>query len=252
MRPQTLHRIPNRTVPGPDAASTYPSPDPPAQPPQEVRKAVALVESAGQGAPWAATDAYVSTVREGRGNLTLNGAGDPTGRGLGYSFTRDIRRVGGMRRSDVYIQASGSAHGGAGGAAYRAASLVCSCASSVPVCIIAPLQHTADHLDPRGAERAITVRGNPLWLIAPVFSPHTTRNLHILTNHVMAPRSTRWSISGRAAGSGPSQARAPICGACPWTTLGGSCWQWALPRRRSHVGLVMWLLCDASNEPVHY
>lgn len=54
---------------------------------------MALVESAGQGAPWAATDAYVSTVREGRGSLALTGAGDPTGRGRGYSFTRDIRRV---------------------------------------------------------------------------------------------------------------------------------------------------------------
>ena len=55
---------------------------------------MALVESAGQGAPWAATDAYVGAVREGRGSLALTGAGDPSGRGRGYSFTRDILRVG--------------------------------------------------------------------------------------------------------------------------------------------------------------
>lgn len=60
---------------------------------QDVKKAVSMVEVAAQGAPWAATDAYVGALREGRGSLALTGAGDPTGRGRGYSYTRDIRRV---------------------------------------------------------------------------------------------------------------------------------------------------------------
>lgn len=62
--------------------------------PQDVKQAVSVVEVAAQGAPWAATGAYVDAVREGRGSLALTGAGDPTGRGRGYSYTRDIRRVG--------------------------------------------------------------------------------------------------------------------------------------------------------------
>lgn len=61
---------------------------------QDVKHAVSVVEVAAQGAPWAATGAYVDAVREGRGSLALTGAGDPTGRGRGYSYTRDIRRVG--------------------------------------------------------------------------------------------------------------------------------------------------------------
>jgi Protein of unknown function (DUF3591) len=62
--------------------------------PQDVKQAVSVVEVAAQGAPWASTGAYVDAVREGRGSLALTGAGDPTGRGRGYSYTRDIRRVG--------------------------------------------------------------------------------------------------------------------------------------------------------------
>ena len=61
---------------------------------QDVKHAVSVVEVAAQGAPWAATGAYVDAVREGRSSLALTGAGDPTGRGRGYSYTRDIRRVG--------------------------------------------------------------------------------------------------------------------------------------------------------------
>ena len=32
-------------------------------------------------------------MREGRGRLVLQGPGDPTGRGLGFSYLRDERRV---------------------------------------------------------------------------------------------------------------------------------------------------------------
>lgn len=60
---------------------------------QNVRAAVELVEHAMYAAPWQSTDAFVSAVQDRRGTLSFDGAGDPGGRGCGYSFTRDIRRV---------------------------------------------------------------------------------------------------------------------------------------------------------------
>ncbi|KAK2078921.1 hypothetical protein QBZ16_002611 [Prototheca wickerhamii] len=54
-------------------------------------RAARFVETAMQTAPWLLTDAAVASLREGRGHLQLTGAGDPTGRGLGYSFIRDVR-----------------------------------------------------------------------------------------------------------------------------------------------------------------
>lgn len=66
------------------AAAMLP-PDPPTQ------RAARYVEAAMQAAPWLLTDAAVAGLREGRGNLQLAGPADPTGRGVGYSFIRDVR-----------------------------------------------------------------------------------------------------------------------------------------------------------------
>ena len=56
-------------------------------------QAFAALEKAVWGCPWELTDNFVSAMREGRGRLTLSGPGDPTGRGLGFSFWRDERKV---------------------------------------------------------------------------------------------------------------------------------------------------------------
>ena len=44
--------------------------------------------------PWALTDNYVSRERENRGSqVAFAGPGDPTGKGRGFSFVKDTRRV---------------------------------------------------------------------------------------------------------------------------------------------------------------
>lgn len=62
---------------------------------QDVKKAVSALEHAVQSSPWSLTENYVSAVLEKKvvGSLALVGAGDPSGRGRGYSFTKDPRRV---------------------------------------------------------------------------------------------------------------------------------------------------------------
>ena len=60
---------------------------------QGMDQAFAALEKAVWGCPWELTDNFVSAMREGRGRLTLSGPGDPTGRGLGFSFWRDERKV---------------------------------------------------------------------------------------------------------------------------------------------------------------
>lgn len=57
----------------------------------ETRSAVKTVEHAVQSAPWNLTDTFVTAFREGRAIMQLQGPADPTARGLGYSFVRDIR-----------------------------------------------------------------------------------------------------------------------------------------------------------------
>lgn len=54
-------------------------------------EAAKVVEQAVQTAPWALTDTFVTAFREGRAVMQLAGPADPTSRGLGYSFIRDIR-----------------------------------------------------------------------------------------------------------------------------------------------------------------
>ena len=60
-----------------------------------MKKAISAVEHAVQSSPWSLTENYVSAVLEKKvaGSLALVGAGDPSGRGRGYSFTKDPRRV---------------------------------------------------------------------------------------------------------------------------------------------------------------
>lgn len=76
---------------------------------QEVRKAVSALEHAVQSSPWALTENYVSAVLEKRGHLALVGAGDPSGRGRAFSFTKDPRRVrGGMQIVLLYSALHGT------------------------------------------------------------------------------------------------------------------------------------------------
>jgi hypothetical protein len=64
-------------------------------PPEEVTQAAAkAVESQYITAAWNLTDAFMSSFREGRATMRLLGPGDPTGRGVGYSFVRDVRHKG--------------------------------------------------------------------------------------------------------------------------------------------------------------
>lgn len=59
---------------------------------QELGAIFDALEAAIQATPWALTENFVAT-REGRGRLALTGPGDPTGRGLGFSYFRDDRKV---------------------------------------------------------------------------------------------------------------------------------------------------------------
>jgi Protein of unknown function (DUF3591)/Bromodomain len=64
-------------------------------PPDEVTQAAAkAVEAQYITAAWNLTDAFMSSFREGRATMRLLGPGDPTGRGVGYSFVRDVRHKG--------------------------------------------------------------------------------------------------------------------------------------------------------------
>ena len=57
----------------------------------EIQLAAKAVEHALQTAAWSSSDAFVTSFREGRATMRLHGPGDPTGRGSGYSFIRDVR-----------------------------------------------------------------------------------------------------------------------------------------------------------------
>jgi hypothetical protein len=64
-------------------------------PPDELTQAAAkAVEAQYITAAWNLTDAFMSSFREGRATMRLLGPGDPTGRGVGYSFERDVRHKG--------------------------------------------------------------------------------------------------------------------------------------------------------------
>ena len=62
-------------------------------PAQDTEQAFGALERVVWGCPWELADNFVAAMREGRGRLTLSGPGDPTGRGLGFSFWRDERKV---------------------------------------------------------------------------------------------------------------------------------------------------------------
>ena len=63
-------------------------------------------------APWQLVDNGFGAVREGKFNLQLAGPGDPTGRGAGYSFIRDVRHK--VRAAPVCVR--GGLMGGGRGA----------------------------------------------------------------------------------------------------------------------------------------
>jgi len=64
-------------------------------PPDELTQAAAkAVEAQYITAAWNLTDAFMSSFREGRATMRLLGPGDPSGRGVGYSFVRDVRHKG--------------------------------------------------------------------------------------------------------------------------------------------------------------
>ncbi len=61
---------------------------------QEKQAAAKHLDLAIKTTPWALTDNYVSRERENRGSqVAFAGPGDPTGKGRGFSFVKDTRRV---------------------------------------------------------------------------------------------------------------------------------------------------------------
>ena len=61
---------------------------------QEKQAAGKQLDLAIKTTPWALTDNYVSRERENRGSqVAFAGPGDPTGKGRGFSFVKDTRRV---------------------------------------------------------------------------------------------------------------------------------------------------------------
>jgi len=61
---------------------------------QEKQAAAKQLDLAIKTTPWALTDNYVSRERENRGSqVAFAGPGDPTGKGRGFSFVKDTRRV---------------------------------------------------------------------------------------------------------------------------------------------------------------
>ena len=60
---------------------------------QDVRRALKALEQAVQSSPWLLSDNFVTSMVDKKGHLALVGPGDPTGKGRGFSFTKDPRRV---------------------------------------------------------------------------------------------------------------------------------------------------------------
>mmetsp|Transcript_24112 Transcript_24112/g.67045 ORF Transcript_24112/g.67045 Transcript_24112/m.67045 type:complete len:1556 (+) Transcript_24112:2-4669(+) len=58
----------------------------------EVMKAARVILEELQATPWHLTSNFVEAVREGRGQLALVGTGDPSGRGVGFSFLKEVRK----------------------------------------------------------------------------------------------------------------------------------------------------------------
>ncbi|GAB4814111.1 hypothetical protein N2152v2_001157 [Parachlorella kessleri] len=61
---------------------------------EATQRAAKFVEQVMTTTPWSLTDAFVSYFLEQKANLQMSGAADPTGRGFGYSYIRDIRHKG--------------------------------------------------------------------------------------------------------------------------------------------------------------
>jgi hypothetical protein len=53
----------------------------------------------------------VEAVREGRGQLALVGVGDPTGRGYGFSFTKEVRKQADPEKTGVPRRDAGTITG---------------------------------------------------------------------------------------------------------------------------------------------
>lgn len=54
-----------------------------------------------QSSPWLLSDNFVSSMVDKKGHMALVGPGDPTGKGRGFSFTKDPRRVSLAQTSDI-------------------------------------------------------------------------------------------------------------------------------------------------------
>lgn len=59
----------------------------------EIQKAAAAFSYLVQATPWALTDGYFSCIREGKSLMQISGCGDPTGRGHGFNFLKEIKRA---------------------------------------------------------------------------------------------------------------------------------------------------------------
>ena len=59
-----------------------------------IEAAAAVVEYVVTTTPWGLTDAFCGVMQDGeRGSLALTGLAEPTGRGRGFSYARDMRRA---------------------------------------------------------------------------------------------------------------------------------------------------------------
>lgn len=121
--------------------------------------------------PWALTDNFIAALREGRGRLALTGAGDPTGRGIGFSLLRDARKA---RPTLPYPST-------------RPALLVLARASTTSVC---SSHAQPEACGPRLQVRNVRRRAGPV-LRRPAAAPGVTR-------------SARGQAAGAADGAGPA------------------------------------------------
>ena len=82
---------------------------------QEKQAAAKHLDLALKTTPWTLTDNYVSRERENKGaQMAFAGPGDPTGKGRGFSFVKDTRKV------SLPIKPSASPHHTAAGIAMLA------------------------------------------------------------------------------------------------------------------------------------
>ena len=79
---------------------------------QEKQAAAKHLDLALKTTPWTLTDNYVSREKENKGaQMAFAGPGDPTGKGRGFSFVKDTRKVSSLIRSSLLHHRSSTIKG---------------------------------------------------------------------------------------------------------------------------------------------